>query len=66
MRGKATKLTVREEFPTASSSKRYRAHVDAIAFNTDFIAKRDPLLAVVTGASQKSHATQRKQLSSVA
>ncbi|MEC3974886.1 hypothetical protein [Amycolatopsis sp. H20-H5] len=39
------KITVSSDFPTASSSSLHGANLDAIAFNMDFIARRDPQLA---------------------
>lgn len=44
--GKVTKVTVREEYPTAISSKMYGANIDVVAFNSDFITERSPMLAV--------------------
>lgn len=40
-----TKLTVREEYPLAFSSKAYNANIDAIGINMDYLSKARPDLA---------------------
>ena len=44
--GKVTRIMVREDRPTAISSRLYGANVDAVGFNLVFIAERKPALAV--------------------
>ena len=44
--GKTTKVTLYEDRPTGISSRMYGANLDVIGFNVDFIASRDPNLAV--------------------
>jgi len=43
---KPTNLSIRKDRPTAISSYVYGTGVDAIAFNLDFIALKNPRLAV--------------------
>jgi ABC-type nitrate/sulfonate/bicarbonate transport system substrate-binding protein len=40
------KLQVRSDRPTATASQAYNSKVDALAFNTSFIAKYQPKLAI--------------------
>lgn len=43
---KSTKLTIREDRPTALSSSAHGSNMDAIGFNIAFIAARNPKLAI--------------------
>lgn len=43
---KKTKITIREDYPTAVASEAYGANVGGFAFNVIFIAHRNPELAV--------------------
>lgn len=43
---KSTKLTIREDRPTAIASSAYGSNLDAIGFNLPFLALRNPKLAV--------------------
>ncbi len=43
---KKTKITIREDYPTAVASEAYGANIGGLAFNPTFIAQRDPQLAV--------------------
>lgn len=43
---KSTKLSIREDHPTAISSSAYGSNVDALGFNITFLAARNPKLAV--------------------
>ncbi|HEX3782718.1 MAG TPA: hypothetical protein VHX38_23880 [Pseudonocardiaceae bacterium] len=43
---KVSKLAIRSDYPTAVSSTQYGANLDAYGFNAEFIARRDPALAV--------------------
>ena len=43
---KTTKLSIREDRPTAISSSAYGSNLDAIGFNIAFLAIRNPKLAV--------------------
>ncbi len=44
--GKVTRLSLREEYPTAISNTKYRANLSMVGFNTDFIVEHKPALAV--------------------
>lgn len=41
-----TKVTVRGDYPTSITSVMYGANIDVLAFNHDFIMKRDPALGI--------------------
>lgn len=43
---KSTKLTIREDRPTAISSSAHGSNLDAIGFNIAFLAARNPKLAI--------------------
>lgn len=43
---KSTKLSIREDRPTAISSSAHGSNVDALGFNITFLAARNPKLAV--------------------
>lgn len=43
---KSTKLTIREDRPTAISSSAHGSNLDAIGFNINFLALRNPKLAI--------------------
>jgi hypothetical protein len=43
---KKTKITIREDMPTSVASVAYGANVGGMAFNDEFIAHRDPELAI--------------------
>ena len=43
---KSTKLTIREDRPTAISSTAHAANLNALGFNIPFIAARNPKLAI--------------------
>lgn len=43
---KSTKLTIRDDRPTAISSSAHGANIDALGFNLTFLSTRNPKLAV--------------------
>lgn len=43
---KSTKLTIREDRPTAIGSSAQRSNLDAIGFNLTFLSVRNPKLAI--------------------
>lgn len=43
---KSTKLTIREDRPTALTSSAHGSNLDAIGFNIIFLASRNPKLAI--------------------
>lgn len=43
---KSTKLTIREDRPTAIGSMAHRSNLDVIGFNVTFLSLRNPKLAI--------------------
>jgi hypothetical protein len=43
---KVTKITIRSDFSTSCSSRQHGANLNAYGFNMDFIAERNPILAL--------------------
>jgi hypothetical protein len=43
---KSTKLTIREDKPTAIASSSHDANINAVGYNVLFVAQRDPKLGV--------------------
>lgn len=43
---KKTKITIREDYPVSFASSVYGANINSIAFNAEFICRRDPELSL--------------------